>query len=162
MEESTERRHPTRFVVVGLVLFVLAVVLGRSLLAGGVVWVLFVLALPALLFALASLIGFRGALVMVLAFMVLTLGVRWLLQESAAGWIALLLLPMVIVTAIVVGRVVAVLRRPASGPTDGDDSNDVESMPDGGKEASRPTERALGETKEKELGEGEKESSAAL
>jgi hypothetical protein len=92
-------------------LFVVAVFLARLLLAGGAAWVAFAVCVPVVLFVITARAGFRVALVVAGLFTLLVLGLRWFLQRSPTGWIALLLLPVLVLTAVVAGRVLAQMRR---------------------------------------------------
>lgn len=118
MDDEAAGRRPTKLVLAGAGLFVLAVVLGRLLVAGGAAWVLLALALPVLLLALGAAFGFRAAFAFTVVFTVGVLAIRWFLREAPTGWVALMLLPVVALTAYVVGRVVASLRRGPDGPAD--------------------------------------------
>lgn len=116
MDHDGDGRRPTKLVLAAVGLFVLAVVLGRLLVAGGAAWALLAFALPVLLLALGKAIGFRAALLVTAGFTGLVLALRWLLRENPAGWIAILLIPVVALTAMVVGRVLAQMRRPPEPP----------------------------------------------
>ena len=111
MDGDAQARRPTRVVLAAVGLFVLAVVLGRLLVAGGGAWLLLALALPVVLVALGAAVGFRAAASLTLAFAVAVLAARWFLQNNPAGWIALMLLPVVALTAYLVGKVLAQMRR---------------------------------------------------
>ena len=118
MGNDGDGRRPTKLVLGAVGLFLLAVLLGRLLVAGGAAWALLAFALPVLLIALGKAIGFRAALVVTLVFTGLVLALRWLLRENPAGWIAILLIPIVALTALVVGKVLAQMRRPQQPPTE--------------------------------------------
>jgi ABC-type uncharacterized transport system permease subunit len=92
-------------------LFVAAVFLARLLLAGGAAWVAFALCLPVVLFVLTARAGFRAALAVTAGFTLLVLGLKWVLRRSPTGWVVLLLLPVLLLTAVLAGRVLAQLRR---------------------------------------------------
>lgn len=111
MDQEPDGRRPTKLVLAAAGLFLLAVFLGRLLVAGGVAWALLALALPAVLFGLAAALGLRAAAVLTGLFVAGVLAVRWLLVQNPGGWIALLLVPVVALTALVVGRVLAQMRR---------------------------------------------------
>ena len=112
MDEAPAGRRPTRWVLGAAALFAVAVFLARLLLVGGAGWVAFALAVPVLLVALTAAVSFRFAAATVVAFSALVLGLRWLLERSQSqGWIALLLLPVLAFTAVLVGRVLGSLRR---------------------------------------------------
>lgn len=110
MDETPAGRRPTKLVLAGVAAFVVAVVLGRLLVAGGAAWVLFALALPVVLVVLGRLVGAAG-LVLTALFTCAVLATRWFVRDSSAGWVAILLLPVVALTALVVGRVLGQLRR---------------------------------------------------
>ena len=118
MDEAQASRRPTKLVLAAVGLFVLAVVLGRLLVAGGALWALLALALPVVLIALGAAFGFPVALGFTAVFTGVVLGVRWFLKTNPAGWVALMLLPVVALTAYVVGRVLAQLRRKRAGDVD--------------------------------------------
>lgn len=105
-----EEVRPGWAVAAGAGLFLLAVLMGRLLVAGGAGWAVFAFAAPALLVALAVRIRFLPALAVVAGFCLLALAFRWLLL-GGVGWPALLLLPVVAVPAFVAGKVLAALRR---------------------------------------------------
>ena len=111
MDEPAPGRRPTRIVLGAAALFLVAVFLARLLIAGGAAWLAFGLVVPVLLFALTAAAGFRFALGSTLVFVVAVLALRWFLEESPSGWIALLLLPVLVFTAVLVGRVMAQLKR---------------------------------------------------
>ena len=115
MEEGLGGRRPTRLVLSALGLFVLAVVVGRLVFYGGVGWALLAFLLPVIVIALGVGLGFRLALAMTAGFLGIVLLVRWLLVLDVAAWIVLMLLAVVALTALVVGKVLAALRR---GPQD--------------------------------------------
>lgn len=111
MAETAGGRRPTRVVLGAAALFLVAVFLARLLIAGGVAWLAFGLVVPVLLFALTAAAGFRFALVSTLVFVLAVLALRWFLGWSPSGWVALLLLPVLVFTAVLVGRVLAQLKR---------------------------------------------------
>ena len=111
MDEGSAGRRPTRFILGGVVLFVVAVFLARLLVAGGSAWVALAVAVPLLLFVLTAASGFRFALAVGAAFVVLVLALKWFLTRSPTGWVALLLLPVLVFTAVLVGRVLGQLKR---------------------------------------------------
>jgi hypothetical protein len=111
MDGGLGARRPTRLALGALLLFVVAVFLARLLLAGGAGWVAFAVLVPIVLFVMTARAGFRAALAVTAAFTLLVLGLRWFLQQSPTGWILLLLLPVVAFTAVLVGRVLAQMRR---------------------------------------------------
>lgn len=111
MDEGSSGRRPTRVVLVGAMLFLVAVFLGRLLVAGGAAWVAFGLVVPVLLFALTAASSFRFALLVTGAFVLAVLALKWFLERSPSGWVALLLLPVVVFTGVLVGRVLAQMRR---------------------------------------------------
>jgi hypothetical protein len=110
MAEPSGGRRPTRVVLLAVALFALAVFLARLLLAGGSAWAAFLVVVPILLFALTAAVGFRVALAGTLVFSLAVLALREFLQRVPSGWVALVLLPVVAFTAVLVGRVLAVLR----------------------------------------------------
>lgn len=112
MEPTPDGRRPTKVVLAGVALFLLAVVLGRLLVAGGGAWIVFVAALPVALVVVSRFAGWGGAVFVTLLFALAVLAVRWFVQVNPAGWAALLLLPVVAFTGLVVGRVLAKLRQP--------------------------------------------------
>lgn len=112
MDEARPARRPTTLVLAVVGLFLLAVLFGRLLLAGGTAWLALVVVVPLLVFALTAAVGFRFALAAALAFLLAVLGVRWLLERNPLGWIGLALLPVVAFTGMLVGRVLGQLRRP--------------------------------------------------
>lgn len=118
MAEDPAGRRPTKLVLAGVGLFVLAVVLGRLLVAGGAAWSLLALALPVVLIALGATVGWTAALVLTSGFTIAVLATRWFVLDNPGGWVALLLLPVVALTALIVGRVLGQLRR-ATPPDDG-------------------------------------------
>jgi hypothetical protein len=105
-----EATRPGWLVAVAAGLFLLAILLARLLLLGGVGWAIFAFAAPVLLVALAVRIRFLPALLVVLAFSAASLLFRWLLR-GGIGWPLLLLLPVVAVTAAIAGRVLASMRQ---------------------------------------------------
>jgi hypothetical protein len=111
MDEASAGRRPTRIVLGGAALFLVAVFLARLLIAGGAAWLAFGLVVPVLLFALTAAAGFRFALAASLLFVAVVLALRWFLERSPTGWIALLLLPVLVFTAVLVGRVMGQLKR---------------------------------------------------
>ena len=111
MDVEQAGRRPTRLVAGAVGLFLVAVLLGRLLLAGGAAWVAFALVLPVLLFVLSAASSFRFALVATALFVAAVLAIRWFLGRSPLGWIPLLLLPVLLFTAMLVGRVLAQMRR---------------------------------------------------
>lgn len=111
MDGTAEARRPTRWLLGLLALFVVAVFLARLLLAGGAAWVAFGVCVPIVLFVITARAGFRVALVVTVAFTLLVLGLKWFLQGSPTGWVALLLLPVLLFTAVLVGRVLGQMRR---------------------------------------------------
>jgi uncharacterized membrane protein len=111
MDGEPGARRPTRFALAGVALFVVAVVLARMLLAGGAGWVAFAVCVPVVLFVVTARAGFRLALAVTALFTLLVLGLRWFLQGSPTGWVALLLLPVLLVSAVLAGRVLAQMRR---------------------------------------------------
>ena len=111
MDEGPPGRRPTKAVVGAILLFLLAVFLARLLLAGGAAWVAFAACVPILLFVLSAAVSLRFALVVTTLFALVVLGLRWFLERSPAGWIPLLLLPVVAFTAMLAGRVLAQMRR---------------------------------------------------
>lgn len=111
MDGEQAGRRPTRLVGGAVVLFLVAVLLGRLLLAGGAAWVALALVLPVLLLVLTAAASFRFALLATGLFVAAVLAVRWFLGWSPTGWIPLLLLPVLAFTAMLVGRVLAQMRR---------------------------------------------------
>lgn len=111
MDEAAAARRPTKLVLVAVGLFVLAVFLGRLLVAGGAAWGLLVLALPLVLAAGSAAVGWRAAVVLTALFAAAVLGVRAFVLSNPAGWAALLLLPVVAFTAMLVGNVLGKMRR---------------------------------------------------
>ncbi|MEK6976398.1 MAG: hypothetical protein AABY18_08665 [Candidatus Thermoplasmatota archaeon] len=126
MADEAGGRRPTKLVLAGVGLFVLAVVLGRLLMTGGAAWVLLGLALPVVLIALGAAFGLRAALVLTVGFTVAVLVTRWFVRDNPGGWVALLLLPVVALTALIVGRVLGQLRR---GPAAVEEASDAEETP---------------------------------
>lgn len=118
MEQATPGRRPTKLVLAGVGLFVLAVFLGRLLVAGGVGWLVFALAVPVTLVVLSRLAGWRGAFVLTLFFALAVVAARWFVQVNPTGWAALLLLPVVAFTVVIVARVLGKLREPAPEESD--------------------------------------------
>lgn len=116
MDPDAQARRPTKLVLAAVGLFVLAVVLGRLLVAGGAAWALLLLAVPIVLVAMGAALGFRAGLVLTAVFIVAVLAARWVLRHNPAGWVSLMLLPVVALTALVVGKVVAQMRRSAAPP----------------------------------------------
>jgi hypothetical protein len=112
MAEQPDSRRPTKLVLAAVGLFLLAVVLGRLLVAGGAAWSLLALALPVVLIALGATVGWTAAVVLTAGFTFAVLATRWLVLDNPGGWVALLLLPVVALTALIVGRVLAQMRRP--------------------------------------------------
>lgn len=111
MEGSPNARRPTTAIIAAAGLFLLAVLLGRLLIAGGGAWVALLIVVPILVFALSAAVSLRFGLVVAASFIIVVLGVRWLLQQNPLGWIGLALLPIVALTAALVGRVLAQMRR---------------------------------------------------
>ena len=111
MDAGDGGRRPTRLVLGAAALFVVAVFLARLLIAGEAAWVAFGLVVPVLLFALTAAASFRFAVVATSLFVVVVLALRWFLQRSPTGWVALLLLPVLVFTAVLVGRVLGQLKR---------------------------------------------------
>ena len=111
MEDEGTGRRPTKTVLGAAGLFFLAVLLGRLLIAGGPAWIAFLVALPILLFVLSAAAGFRFALGATLVFALTVLAVRWFLERNPTGWAVLALLPIVAFTALIVGKVLAQMRR---------------------------------------------------
>lgn len=111
MDASPGSRRPTAAVLGAIVLFAVAVFLARLLLAGGAAWVAFAACVPVVLFVLTARVGLGPALGATAAFTALVLGLRWFLERAPTGWVALLLLPVVALTALLVGRVLAQMRR---------------------------------------------------
>ncbi|MFA5943919.1 MAG: hypothetical protein WC876_05585 [Candidatus Thermoplasmatota archaeon] len=111
MDDAAGGRRPTKAVVGAILLFVLAVFLARLLVAGGAAWALFAVCVPILVFVLSAAVGFRFALAATAVFAFVVLALRWFLKQSPTGWIPLLLLPVVAFTALLVGRVLAQMRR---------------------------------------------------
>jgi len=119
MEEPAAARRPTTLVLGGVALFLVAVVLARMVLAGGAGWVAFAVCLPVVLFVLTARSSFPFALAATALFALTVLALSEFLRHSPTGWVALLLLPVVAVTALLVGRVLAQLRSPASPQVEG-------------------------------------------
>lgn len=111
MDEAPDGRRPTRLVLAGAGLFLLAVFLARLLIAGGAAWVAFAACLPILLFVLTARAGFRFALLSTAIFALAVLALRWFLERAPGGWVVLVLLPVVAFTGLLVGRVLAQMRR---------------------------------------------------
>jgi hypothetical protein len=111
MDEEMGGRRPTKLVLGAILLFLLAVFLARLLVEGGAAWLAFAAFVPILLFVLSAAVSFRFAVAATFAFTLVVLALRWFLQESPTGWIALLLLPVVAFTAMLAGRVLAQMRR---------------------------------------------------
>lgn len=124
MEDAADARRPTRLVLGGVALFLLAVVLARMLLAGGAGWLAFAVCVPVLLVVLTARASLSFALAGTALFAVAVLALREFLRHSPTGWVALLLLPVVAVTALLVGRVLAQLRAPAEAEADADAGGD--------------------------------------
>lgn len=121
MDADAQARRPTKLALAAVGLFVLAVVLGRLLVAGGAAWALLALALPVVLVAVGAAVGFRAGAVLTLSFVAVVLAARWFLRSNPAGWIALMLLPVVALTALLVGKVLAQMRRGPEPPADDDE-----------------------------------------
>ena len=111
MDGEAAGRRPTKAVIGGILLFLLAVFLARLLIEGGAAWVAFAACVPILLFVLSAAVSFRFALVVTAVFVLVVLALRWFLTASPTGWIPLLLLPVVAFTAMLAGRVVAQMKR---------------------------------------------------
>lgn len=121
MAEEPDGRRPTKLVLAAVGLFVLAVVLGRLLVAGGAAWTLLVFVLPVVLIALGATLGWKAAFVLTAGFTFAVLATRWLVLDNPGGWVALLLLPVVALTGLIVGRVLGQLRRRPE-PVEADDA----------------------------------------
>lgn len=111
MHEETGGRRPTRLVAGAIVLFILAVFLARLLIEGGAGWVAFGFLVPVLVFVLTAAVGLRFAVAATGLFVLAVLALRWFLERSPTGWVALFLLPVLAFTAMLVGRVLAQIRR---------------------------------------------------
>jgi len=109
-----EASRPGGIVAVAAGLFLLAILLGRLLVAGGAGWAVFAIVSPVLLIALATKIRFLPALLAVAAFAGAALLFRWLML-GGIGWPVLLLLPVVAATAAIAGRVLAAMRQDRLG-----------------------------------------------
>lgn len=123
MDGTGDGRRPTKLVLGGVGLFLVAVVLGRLLLAGGAAWVAFALTLPILVFVLSAAVSLRFGLLVAALFSLLVLGIRFFLERNPLGWIALALLPIVVFTAVLVGRVLGQLRRDRNKAPPGSDEH---------------------------------------
>ena len=126
MDEAPAGRRPTRLVGGAIGLFVVAVFLARLLIDGGAAWVAFGLCVPVLLFVLTAAAGFRFAVAATALFVLVVLGLRWFLERSPTGWVALLLLPVLAFTALLVGRVLAQMRRDRQAGRDNEASTPKE------------------------------------
>ncbi len=116
MDGDAAGRRPTKLVLAALVLFLLAVVLGRLLVAGGAAWALLGLAVPVVLAALGAAVGLRASFVLTTSFVAAVLAARWVLRHNTAGWVSLMLLPVLALTALLVGKVLMQMRRkPVAG-----------------------------------------------
>jgi len=102
-------RGSGRVVGVGLVVFLLAVLMGRLLMAPGDLWKFFVIALPVLLILLSLVLGFVRAVALVAFFACTVLAVRWLVL-AGPGWPIILLVPVLALSLMLVLRVLAALR----------------------------------------------------
>lgn len=126
MQSEAPGRRPTKLVLVALGLFVLSVFLGRLLVTGGGAWIVFALALPVALLLLSRLAGWGGSFLLTGAFALAVLAARWFVQANPAGWAALLLLPVVALTGLIVGRVLAKLREPRAAQTEEASAKDTQ------------------------------------
>ena len=111
MDGEPGARRPTRLALAGVLLFVVAVFLARLLIEGGAAWLLFGVLIAVVLFAITARAGFRVALAVTAGFTLLVLGLRWVLERSPTGWVILLLLPVLLFTAVLAGRVLGQMRR---------------------------------------------------
>ncbi|HUR25466.1 MAG TPA: hypothetical protein VM327_05575 [Candidatus Thermoplasmatota archaeon] len=111
MDEDAPGRRPTKVVIGGIALFLVAVFLARLLIEGGAAWVAFAACVPILLFILSAAVSFRFALAVTVVFTLGVLGLRLFLERAPTGWIPLLLLPVVAFTAMLAGRVLAQMKR---------------------------------------------------
>ena len=126
MDEAPRARRPTRLALAGVLLFVVAVFLARLLIEGGAAWVLFGALILVVLFAVTARAGFGVALAVTAGFTLLVLGLRWVLEWSPTGWIVLLLLPVLVFTAVLVGRVLAQMRRDRRAAREARDNAEAE------------------------------------
>lgn len=101
-----------RFAALLVAAFLAAVVAARLLLAGGLGWTLFALALPVVLLVLWRLLGLVPAVLVVGFFAAATLAVRGLLTTPRLGWGLLLVVPVLALSAYVALRVLLALRAP--------------------------------------------------
>ncbi|MEA3204028.1 MAG: hypothetical protein QOI63_1708 [Thermoplasmata archaeon] len=113
-DEGPRGGRPVRFALALVAAWLVAIVMARLLLAGGAGWVLFALALPALLLVLGRLMGLGAAVVLVGFFAAATLGMRLLLAAPRIGWALVVLLPVLGLSAFIAARVVLALRTPRS------------------------------------------------
>ena len=123
MDPDAQARRPTKLVLAAVGLFVLGVVVGRLVVAGGAAWAVLLLALPVVLVVVGASLGFRAGLVLTALFLAVVFAARWFLQSNPAGWVSLMLLPVVALTGFVVGKVLASLRRRPSAPGPGDETS---------------------------------------
>lgn len=103
--------RPVRPVLVGVVLFVLAVFVARLVLAGGTAWIVLAVVLPILTVALATRIRLLPAVAVAALFAGAVVAFRWFLQESDLALVGLLVLPAVVMAVVVAAKVVAALRQ---------------------------------------------------
>ncbi len=106
--------RPVRPLLVGVVLFLLAVLVARLVLAGGIAWVVLAVVLPILVLALATKIRLLPAVVVAALFAGAVVAFRWFFLESEVAWAVLLILPAVTLGLVVAFKVVAALR---NGPS---------------------------------------------
>jgi hypothetical protein len=97
------------FVVLALG-WLVVVLLARLLLAGGLGWSVFALALPILLVVLARLMGIGPALLLVALFAAVTLAMRVLLTTPRLGWSLVVLVPVLGLSGLLASRVALSMR----------------------------------------------------
>lgn len=105
--QAVEQRRIPRPAILAILLFVVAVLLGRLLLEGGWAWMVFAVVVPLLVLAGASRVGWRVASALATFFTAIVLLARWIQLRFGIGWIVMLLLLVVGFTAMLAGRVVA-------------------------------------------------------
>lgn len=123
MDPDAQARRPTKLVLAAVGLFVLGVVVGRLVVAGGAAWAVLLLALPVVLVVVGASLGFRAGVVLTALFLAVVFAARWFLQSNPGGWVSLMLLPVVALTGYVVGKVLASLRRRPAAPAPPDETS---------------------------------------
>jgi hypothetical protein len=100
-----------RFVAAAALVFLVAVAMGRLLLAPGDLWKVFLVAVPVLLVVLGFLLGLVRAVLLVGLFASTLLSVRWIVMYGL-GWPVILLAPVVALAVFVAVRVAMAMRAP--------------------------------------------------